>query len=70
MRMYPEDFKPDQKVWFLGRKARVLSSDDDIFRQRIKEMHWDFWAVPIHVGKSGMVCIAHVDDLTYRGKRL
>lgn len=64
---FPEDFKPRQKVWFHGLKARVADKDThEAFQDGIYESEWDFWAVPIVIKDSVTITIAHVDDLMPR----
>lgn len=59
----PRDFRPGQKVWFYGLKAKVGYGF-----YGIREMY-PSWAVPIVINGSVTVTIAHVDDLQRRGKK-
>lgn len=69
MTAHPSDFKPGQKVWFFGLKAKVLqSADHEHFTEHIEDAKFDLWAVPILVKGAQGITIAHVDDLMPREK--
>lgn len=59
----PSDFRTGDKVRFFGMKAKVIAGFEDI-----REM-FPCWAVPIEIQETGFVTIAHVDQLTPRGKK-
>lgn len=64
----PSDFKPDQKVWFLGMKAKV---QDKELCEKVSGSYFAYWGVPISIKENGIysfLTIAHVDQLEPRGK--
>lgn len=63
------DFKPGQKVWFHGLKAKVADEVTyEVLEEGIVASEWDLWAVPIIVKGGNTITIAHVDALIPRQK--
>jgi len=60
---YPDTFQPGDKVWFFGKKAKVVEGFD-----QAREF-WPGWAVPIAFNDGEFVTVAHAGDLKRRGKK-
>lgn len=65
----PSDFQPNQKVWFLGMKAKVQHEG---LCNQVNDSYFGFWGVPISIKQDGdyyFLTIAHADQLMPRGKK-